>query len=209
MNPQFTCILCNQSKPVDDGHPGSDGFYTVCRSCWNNHLCHQFMQLCPPAYLKTDPVRLPQKQLTEVLDWKVGPQGLLMIGDTGKTKTRCAWLLVKRLMTMQGISVMAFDATGLAHGLERRYRQEEDVHGWLDSICSAPVLFLDDFAKFKCTERIMMEVFGIVERRCAAELPIIATTNATGDEIVGMDKSDNWGTPLVRRLREFCNVVKF
>lgn len=208
----FTCIDCQNHVPISDGHPGRDGFYTVCKSCWNQSLCDQFLAACPPAYLKTDPKLLPagaDAKLRRVLNWKMGPRGLMLCGETGKGKTRSAWLLIKRLMTMDGVEVICYDCISFSHEMERHYRDENfDVTSWLDDMVTADVLFFDDWGKLKLTERVEAELFALLERRCAAEKPTIITTNDTGDTLLSR-MTGNRGPALVRRLRDFCEIIAF
>lgn len=53
---------------------------------------------------------------------------------------------------------------------------------------------------------------GVFERRSAWLSPVIATMNSTGDMILAR-MTDNGradrGEPLLRRMREFCEVVSF
>lgn len=148
--------------------------------------------------------------LTEVLAWQYGPTGLLLIGGTGGGKTRAAWLLLRRLFD-EGRKIKAFDCLAFAHEIGRRFRDGEGEDGpetWIDSLAETEIVFFDDFAKNVFTDRAESEIFGLIERRTANLLPIIATSNLTGADIERKTSADR-GAPLVRRLREFCEVVIF
>ena len=164
---------------------------------------------CPTAYLETDPSKLPQEPLGRVLAWTPDRVGLLLVGPTGAGKTRCAWLLIHKLATERGIRPMVFDAVAFTHQCASAFSSGED-HGevWANDIASADLVFLDDVGKFKLTERSEAELFGMVERRFSWKRPLIITTNDDGDSISGR-MTGSRGPALVRRLREFCEVVTF
>jgi hypothetical protein len=194
----FICIHCAEPKPVTDARRSKDSFPTICQSCHKRLLCADYQLICPQAYRRTETSLLPavaRERMASVLDWTYGPKGLLLWGKTsGAGKTRCMWLLVKRLMTLEGIRVTAFDSVGLAHEMERRYRSD---------------LFLDDITRSKWTERFTAELFGLIDRRCAAELPILTTMNESGADLEARKGVGQWSVPIVRRLRDCCEAIEF
>ncbi len=161
---------------------------------------------CPPLYLNTDPMRLNQDRLAEVLAWEYGAGGLLLVGPTDTGKTRCAYLLLKRLWDA-GRNVEMFDCAAFGHEVGRRFR-DGGGEDWTDSLAHTEVVFLDDLGKVPFTERAEAELFTLIERRCANMLPLIVTSNMTGQELARKATVDR-GAPMVRRLREFCRVVVF
>lgn len=166
------------------------------------------MEFCPPLYQRTEPSRLPQAQLSAALSWEYGPRGLILLGETGRGKSRVAWLTLKKVMTgRKPPSFMWFDAVSFGHEIAKHYRTE-DAEAWLDRVAECGLVFFDDLGKLKLTERAEVELFGVIERRCAAELPIIVTTNDTGDTLASR-MTDNRGPALIRRLREFCEPIQF
>lgn len=132
-----------------------------------------------------------------------------MLGDTGSGKTRIAWTLLKRLIisAKKDLSFEWFDAIGFGHAISKHYRDEDAEH-WLEELGKKDLVFFDDLGKLKLTERAETELFGLIERRCAAELPIIATTNDTGDSLAAR-MTENRGPAMIRRLREFCQIIQF
>lgn len=208
----FTCIICALPKPVAEAHVGSDKFCTVCKHCFSKGLVERYLRMCPPAFLKTDANLLPdvaKKYLPDVMGWEYGAKGLLLWGHTSGTgKTRCMWLLVKRLMTMHSIPVVYFDCLGFGHQMERLYREGGDVSALRDSAVFAPVLWLDDIGKAPVTERASAELYWVIDKRVHDDLPILATTNETGDTLAGRMKPTH-GDYAARRLREFSHQIQF
>lgn len=143
------------------------------------------------------------------MKWTYGSRGLILLGETGKGKTRVAWTLLRRLLVEDWPErgFLWFDCIGFGHQIARHYK-EENAEKWLEDVAVCDLLFFDDLGKLKLTERAEVELFGLIERRCAAELPIIVTTNDTGDSLAAR-MSDNRGPAMIRRLREFCDPIQF
>jgi len=165
-----------------------------------------WQSVCPPLYRMTDPARLPQDKLADVLSWEYGAKGLLLIGPTGGGKTRAGYLLLRRLLE-EGRRIRAFDCVAFGHEVGRQFRggTGED---FTDALAKAEIVFLDDVGKIPFTERAEAELFALIERRTANLLPIIATLNMTGENLEAKTSQDR-GAPMVRRLREFCQTIVF
>jgi DNA replication protein DnaC len=180
-----------------------------CADCGRARRAAKFLTICPPLYQKTEASRLPAAQLTKAMEWQYSPRGLILLGETGKGKSRVAWTLLKRVLVedKKELSFMWFDAIGFGHDIAKHYR-DEDAEAWLDKVAACQLVFFDDLGKLKLTERAEVELFGVIERRCAAELPLIVTTNDTGDSLAAR-MTDNRGPAMIRRLREFCEPIQF
>jgi DNA replication protein DnaC len=175
------------------------------------HRADMFRQSCPPLYQHTDPAQLPQDKLAAVNAWKYGPKGLLLVGPTGTGKTRCAWELLRRLIH-EGRSVRVFDGLGWGVAVSAAFGELATTADWLDRVCKADVLFIDDLFKVKMTEAQEQAAYGVFERRTNHLLPIICTMNSTGrmilERMTDQGRADR-GEPLIRRMAEFCEVVTF
>lgn len=172
----------------------------------------RFEKLCPPLYRQTDAARLTAVTLAKVMAWNHGPKGLLLVGPTGTGKTRCAWLLMRRLMVDESRRVKYFDGIGWGIEVSKAYGEPESTDRWLDGVCRAEVLFLDDLFKAKMTEAQEQALYAVFERRAAWLRPTIATMNSTGEMILARmtdsGRADR-GEPLLRRMRDFCEIVTF
>jgi len=170
----------------------------------------RWKHICPPLYRQTDPARLPQDKLSQVMSWSYGPGGLMLLGPTDTGKTRCAFLLLRRLLE-QGRSIRAYDCVGFGHECARQFSWKGsfgDGAEWIEWLVGLDVLFFDDLGKGVFTERVESELFGLIEKRVANLRPIVVTTNMIGRTMADKLSADR-SAPLIRRLREFCKVVTF
>ena len=165
-------------------------------------------RICPVDFCETDVARLPKpEKAREVLSWIYGRKGLLLHGRTGTGKSRCAWLLCKRIFytgkSVQVLGALAgFEYAGIFEGGGRA------VNDWIERRCKCGLIFFDDVFKVKLTDSFEAAVFAIVDYRLSNGLPIIATLNDTGETLAARMSSDR-GDALVRRLKEMCSVVQF
>jgi DNA replication protein DnaC len=209
-------LKCNCGKTWTTDEPTTSPDYEFnreCQPCKHARLVKRFAVILPMAFTDTDPAKLRQDTLKQAMAWKYGRKGLVMIGETGLGKTRTAWLLLRRVLVDDGrdIKFAWFKDITFGQELGIRYRNET-AEEWLQGLAKVPLLFIDDIGKMKLTDRAESELFGIIDQRCENGLPMIVTTNDTGESLKNrMDAANNAGrgAPLVRRLREFCEQIKF
>jgi DNA replication protein DnaC len=203
------CGRCGNVRQSTSCQYSMPGRYTAdCDDCTKQKRVKKFESVCPKLYQNTDITRLPQTQFQQVMRWEYGPRGLALIGETGKGKSRIAWSLMRRVMTedQPDRRLVWFDCVGFGHAIAQHYK-DENAEEWLEKISKVELLFFDDLGKLKLTERAETELFGLIERRCANQLPIIATTNDSGDSLAAR-MTENRGPAMIRRLREFCDVIR-
>lgn len=161
----------------------------------------EWQSLCPPAFDLIDRARLPDPSLLDqVLAWRFGPTGLLLHGETGRGKTRCACQLLRR-EHFDGRRVFIVDALSLADHPKRLLADSADASAWVNRASGCELLLLDDPFKVTFTPRVEEAVFLIVDHRLAHGLPVIATTNDTGETLAARLSPDR-GPALIRRIRE-------
>lgn len=168
----------------------------------------RWRKVCPPLYRDTDRDRLPPGGLTAVDHWPFGPQGLGFVGDSGRGKTRTMMLLLRRMLMEHGRSCSYVTSASFSHEVSRRAGSGKpgDLDDYLAWLCRADLWFLDDIGKGRLTDRVESELYHVIETRTANLRPILFTSNASGQALAD-SMSEDRGTPIIRRLREFCEVV--
>lgn len=166
-------------------------------------------KMCPLIYQETDPDHhnMPKKELlSRIIGWQYGPKGMLIRGPTGCGKTRSVWLLLRRLI-MEERSVVAMSSNQFARECARMAMvgPEESIP-WFNRLTRVSLLVIDDFGKAKNTERFEADLFEVIDVRFCNHRPVILTTNMAGDDVAEAMSLDR-GTPLIRRLLEFCEDV--
>jgi len=165
-------------------------------------------RICPPAYQHCLRDKLPDgKRLDDAMAWKFGSRGLVMHGDTGKGKTRCAWAILKR-EHFDKKSIAALDSmAGLKYA--SKYTEGANlVEEWIEELIAVDLLLLDDVFKNKLTDSFEGVIFTLVDQRIANCRPTILTSNDTGATLASRMTQDR-GNPLLRRLRECCDQIHF
>lgn len=172
---------------------------TVRREAWEG-------EICPLEYRAINPAKLPNPKLLEkVLSWQYGPRGLLLHGDSGRGKTRCAWALLAREHEA-GRSVKALDSMAGIRYASKFSVSAEAVEDWIEDLIRAQILFLDDIFKVKLTDSFEGAIFSLVDQRIQKQKPTILTSNDTGDTLESRMSADR-AKPLLRRLREHCQQI--
>ncbi len=192
------CFSCGE--PVESGGTYGGTPEITCFRCRHRQLA----TMVPPEFMATVCARLNSDNLRRVLQWEPGPRGLVICGGSGLGKTRSMWELLKRHITASDFVFMS-GPTSFASRMTRAYNQGTSTE-WMESVALAPIVAIDDITKLKMTPRVEAELFGIIDHRISYQLPIIVT--AQGNNLSGVWSSD-YAEPLVRRLREFCQVVDF
>lgn len=188
------CYQCGEDCSVDK---------TVCSSCHAKMVEH----MVPPLFWGTETHRLIglSPAIVKALEWTpASGRGLVIVGASGAGKTRAMWEVLKRNMDRSTV-VFSPGPQSFSNQLSMHYKHETS-HEFLNRVSTAPLLAIDDVTKLKMTDRVESELFGIADYRCCYNLPTIITVQAGGGIMASM--SEDRGLPLVRRLREFSDVVQ-
>ena len=175
----------------------------------------EFERVCPPIFRLASPDSqpadngpthlghpdFPKKLYRNVIQWKLGPTGLGVVGASGLAKTRIIWLLIHRLW-MGGTKTAAFSAVGLQKAIQTQFGSDEQA-ALLKSAYEAPVLFVDDIGNEKLTETVEGELFNILDTRMEWQRPLLWTSN-----FGKADFEERWSAPMFRRLEKFSKVIK-
>lgn len=203
------CRRCGNRRLVQTG----DGYnLEICSECVLKHnlvvLKHMMADL--DLYRTIDETRLPVKSrdsLTKAMRWTYGQKGLLLIGPSGRGKTRILWQVVMNIVETfpRRIRAYAFDCVSFGHELARAYRRDEG-EDWLEDVAKSDLVVFDDLGKEKLTDRVESELFGLIDKRMTSLRPILATTEETTQGALASITSIR-APGMIRRLKEACEVV--
>lgn len=171
---------------------------------------------CPEKLRQTDwqhPKIAPfAAQHAQIRSWQYQEKGLLASGPSGFGKSRAMWALM-RTLAEQGHESRYFTAMEWFSALQMNviFGRDECL-GWVKSIARIPVVLIDDLGQ-EALQSAKQEwaqgwFFTFLDARLGNGLPLFVTTNLSSKQMVEKS-SDVRGDPLVRRLLELCDVVKF
>lgn len=171
-----------------------------------------FNEMCPEKYQEFKKDLLPNKKAyEEVISWDFSKRGLLLVGDSERGKTRCAWRLMSRLYMIDWIAFKAITELQFSHEVAK-FGKSEALTQWIKDLCNVKVLFIDDLGKCVMTERVVSELFYLLEERMSHDRPIVATMQLGSQEFVakiatraGKDMAE----AIINRLQSNCDIVKF
>jgi hypothetical protein len=152
-------------------------------------------------------------QIQRVLNYTLGPKGLIASGPTQRGKSRSMWQLMRRLSVDGGRDVRYYTAAGWFSRLQEQIHYgRDDAQGWVDAVARRPIVFIDDLGQeallLNREEWAASWFFRFLDIRAGEGLPLFTTTNLTAQEMAGRAGSLR-GDPLVRRLLDVCDPVKF
>jgi hypothetical protein len=193
---------------------------TVCAVCYGKaeeqpKKQSAWERLCPELYQRTDIVRLEDELRQrgydarwpqDVLGWQYGFQGLVLSGPTGIGKSRLMWTLLRRLLDQEHRTAVFLNAVRFRTGLQAAARDgatEEFVH----RLVRADVLYWDDLGQTHLTGAASEMLLHLVEERTCVRMPILATTQYSGEGMDAQFERKEMGQAIRRRLNEFCKVV--
>ena len=163
----------------------------------------QWGKICPLLYRDTDVSRLDNSVVEKANSWIFSEKGFGLVGESGKGKTRAIFHRLKR-EHLNGKSIHYQTGPKFARRLADPTKSRIEI----DDCIYADILFLDDLDKAKFTERVEADLIHVIEERNKRLKPIIFAVNASGKQLSEMF-SDNRSEPILRRLREFCEVHVF
>jgi len=153
-------------------------------------------------------------QIERVLGHQVGAKGLLLSGRTGRGKTRSMWALMRRLAHEEARDIRYFHAGDWFAQLQGCLNYgRDDARGWVDAVARRPIVFVDDLGQEAIqtarSEWAMSWFMRFLDIRVSERLPLYVTTNLDAQGIAERGASSVRGDPMVRRIIEICEPIKF
>lgn len=172
----------------------------------------RFNEMCPVQYQDFKRDLLPNKNAyDEVISWNYGKRGLLLMGDSQKGKTRCAWRLMSRLYMIDWIAFQGITELQFSHEVAK-FGKSDALTAWIKDLCNIKVLFIDDLGKCVMTERVVSELFYLLEERMSNNRPIICTMQINPEAFVAKLSSRSgheMAEAIINRLTSNCDIVRF
>ena len=198
-----------------DGEAASAHFLAEARK---RDAIARFDSAVPPTMRKSDwghaGMLANRAQIERVLAHQVGAKGLLLSGRTGRGKTRSMWALMRRLAHDEARDIRYFHAGDWFATLQGCLNYgRDDARGWVDAVARRPIVFIDDLGQEAIqtarSEWAMSWFMRFLDIRVSERLPLYVTTNLDAQGIAERGASSVRGDPMVRRLIEICEPVKF
>lgn len=192
---------------------------TICAGC--SEPCQkpagrsEWERTCPEEYQRTDLDRLEHdlrqrgydtNWLQPVLAWQYGRQGLLLAGPTGVGKSRVMWMLLRRLLDREHLSVVWVNAVRFRSSLQTAAR-DGATDDFVRPLVRADALYWDDFGQTHLTGAASEMLLHLIEQRTSTGKPILATTQYSAEHLEYQFERPEMGLAIRRRLNEFCRVV--
>lgn len=129
--------------------------------------------------------------------------GLLLWGGVGCGKSYMAGCIANALLD-RGIRVRMTNFSRIMNDLMGSY---EGRNEYLERLCSAELLIIDDFGVERKTEYAMEQVYEVIDGRYRSRKPLIVTTNMTVSEF--QHPQDIMHGRIYDRILEMCLPVRF
>lgn len=112
-------------------------------------------------------------------EWKKQGKGLLFFGSVGTGKTFISACIANALID-KGYSCLVTNFARLVNTIQGMFDGKQE---YIDSLNRFDLLVIDDLASERNTEYMNEIVFNIIDSRYRSGLPLIITTNLTGEEL--------------------------
>jgi DNA replication protein DnaC len=178
----------------------------------------RFNSAVPPTMRESDwghaGMAANRAQIERVLAHQVGTKGLLLSGRTGRGKTRSMWALMRRLAHDEVRDIRYFHAGDWFAQLQACLTYgRDDARGWVDAVARRPVVYIDDLGQEAIqtarSDWALSWFLRFLDIRVSERLPLYVTTNLDAQGIAERGASSVRGDPMVRRLIEICEPIKF
>lgn len=124
-------------------------------------------------------------------------RGLLLYGKTGTGKSFAAGCIANAIIE-KGFPVLMTNFARLANSIQAAYNRQDEI----DALNRFSLLIIDDLAAERNTSYMSEIVQSIIDARCRTRLPLIVTTNLTGEDMKRPE--DVRQERLYSRLFEMC-----
>ena len=180
-------------------------------------LKNRWPSLCPYDYLTleeggpTDLTRLNSAgpKVKEVMDWRPSEIRSLIVysAGSGMMKTRAVWRCIKALVQDKVPDVVAINGQEFEtrYSFALRTGAEAD---FFKRMKNCFIFFVDDIDKSAWNRKVKAAFFDVFKSRCEFGKISIMTTNQRGKEWMQGFMSDEYGEPIIRRIRQYFHQIE-
>ena len=176
---------------------------------YRRQYAHEQLRKLPQELLTTfDLAQHPcSKQHAEVMSWTVGKIGMMLVGPTGKGKSRSLLQVLSRLI-WENVEVLYWPAPRLADKISAlAFEDSGKLDDFIERLEKCQVLAIDDLGAHKPTERVCQEFHRVIDSRYGEGRPLLATTNCTPAQLQKRLLDEHGRT--IRRLQEMTQPIHF
>jgi hypothetical protein len=126
----------------------------------------------------------------------------------GKSRVavRVMWSLLRRFLDQEDRTAVLLNAVRFRTAVQTAGR-DCSTEEFVRRMVRADILYWDDLGQMHLTGAATEMLLHIVEERTCAEMPILATTQYSGEGMDSQFERKETGKAIRRRLNEFCRVV--
>lgn len=168
--------------------------------------------LIPPIYEDFNASKYPQESmenLRKVVSWKPGSQGMYIMGDTRKGKTRAVMELVKRLVNDMKVDDITIIWMGELKDKITDLANERNRLAYKNELKNTNILIMDDIFNDSMTEGLGSFIFSVMDHRLNYKKPTIISSNLTGSMVKDLGSEKHRANAMYQRIKESCEVVWF
>lgn len=171
----------------------------------------QWYDICPIEFRKvidwSNP-RAKRHNYDAVYGWTPTHKGFIVTGATGLCKTRFVMKMLARHF-VDGTSVVMVTHADFRHSVGNLMMTDTaKFRQMMDGMMKSDVLFMDDLGNGKFTPAVEEAFEAILNERTRQNRPCLFTCNV-GMDALAATLSDERRAPIIRRIVEFCDEIKF
>lgn len=143
-----------------------------------------------------------QSYVDHFAEFKRQGKGLLLYGSVGTGKTYAACCVANALID-RGYPVLVTNFARLVNTLQGMFEGKQQ---YIDSLNHFSLLVIDDLGAERNNEYMQEQVWNIIDARYRAQLPMIITSNLSGNEL--KQPADVSKARVYSRLLERCHPIE-
>lgn len=171
----------------------------------NRRICFNGSKLMNCTFnnsVQTEHLEMAKNYVKHFEEFKKQGKGLILHGTVGTGKSHIAACIANALID-KGQKVLMTNFATMVNTLQSTFDGRQE---YIDSLNRYALLIIDDLGTERRSEYMQEQVFNIIDSRYRSGLPMIITTNLTGDEITKTDDIGN--SRIYDRILEKCQPIK-